>query len=388
MRQDQGFAPVGVILLVGITVAVTGGFIAYISFPDAPDDPVAVGFLVREDARLELVKTGGEELTSEATRVLVGTPKGSASIGVDEIPGMGDIWSNGQAVCLAGEGPRCLQIHGADRIIDVRVVHAHQLVYRWEGQPSISDLLAGSGPLVTVADASPPTADPGHAFEDVDNDGLFSEGIDIQIDDADIADGSYHVTDAWGLVLPASVAPIDADAIHLSAGEDGHVLIATALSATKGILVEAGDGISAEDATFSAQDEDIVLAAGDGDLELDGTTFETDDEHIELSSDGDLSAHGATLTTEHERVVIDVAGSVDLSDAKIAADERISITAGDDVSIEGAILTAGEAVEIQTIAGATVSVEDATIEDGDDTATVSPSQATIEGQPTSGTVAH
>jgi hypothetical protein len=77
---------------------------------------------------------------------------------------------------------------------------------------------ANNDEAVTVNVAS---EDPGHAYEDIDNNMLFTPGTDAKIPDSEVQDGIYHISDPWSLVIPASVGSIETEKVNFTAGPNG-----------------------------------------------------------------------------------------------------------------------------------------------------------------------
>lgn len=231
--------------------------------------------------------------------------------------------------------------------------------------------------------------DPGHAYEDVDNDRLFTPGTDLKIPDPDIHDGIYHIQESWSLVVPESVGSINASRVDLTAGSQGHVIVdVDVTTADELVHVGAGTYVEATEVTLTSPDERIRLEADAGSVRVNGSTLDSSAERVILRSGTSIHAADTTLLSGDERTIVDADGSVDLTDATLDADEKIPITAGSDVVLEGARLGAAEEITIDAVGSATVAVDGVAVADEDDTVVVSPEDATIQGSPSSGSVQH
>lgn len=232
------------------------------------------------------------------------------------------------------------------------------------------------------------TADPGHAYEDTDNDGLFTEGRDIAIPDEEIHDGHHVVSDpAHGLVVPRSVGTLETDGpIHLEAGDEGHLIVQVKLETPEGIELWAGT---------RAQLGSLVAEAGGP---VDIRALERVDLHgASLEAAGPLtitSDHGlvtlASATVEIDASIsITAGGNLNVEDARIEAPEDVDLAAGGDVYVkrttvetEGALsVTAGDPE-------ATIFVEGARFLDDNDTAQAGPEGVEIVGTPAEGQITY
>lgn len=233
------------------------------------------------------------------------------------------------------------------------------------------------------------THDPGHAYEDVDNNELFTPGLDLPIPDDVIHAGIYHVTEEWSLVIPPSVGPISADRINFTSGAIGHVVVQVDLTSTvERIGLDAGSYIKARNLTVAAPYERLVLDADQGPIRLNGAELYSTDERVILRTHGALYGAGSTFDSDAERLILDADGPVDLPDATIEMAEVIDITSTSNVTLDRASLTVSETITVSTVDGATVSVDGTSISDEDDTLVVDPDGATISGTPASGSASH
>lgn len=229
--------------------------------------------------------------------------------------------------------------------------------------------------------------DPGHAYEDVDDDGRFANGTDVPIEDRELLDGRYRVQEPeHGLVVPQSVGTIEAPAgIELAAGDRGHLTVEIKLETEGRIDLKAGhagklDGLVAEAGGSIAIDAgrlrltDAILEAG-GAIDL-------------AASAGPLHATGATLETE-EAVHLDSGGAIRIDDARVETPGPIELTAGAEVYVKRATLETED--EILLEAGSVedaIYVEGARFLDANDTAKAAPDGVEIVGEPEEGSISY
>lgn len=255
------------------------------------------------------------------------------------------------------------------------------------------------------------THDPWHAYEDVDGDGLFTEGTDVKLDDAEILDGTYTVSKAQhGLVIPKSVGPVDVDGpIRFEAGQQGHLTVEVRLTASAGISLVAGheaqlDGLVAdaggaitievgsvahlENAYLRTDEGEVSILADDG---IDGyeTRIEAEQDITLDAKRGAIGLVGASIHTGGALVVDDQQGLVNADRSNLAAEERLTITSGNDVRVKQATLSTPE--DIVLTAGKhkdTIFVQDARFQDANDVAKAAPDRVEIVGTPAEGRITH
>lgn len=163
------------------------------------------------------------------------------------------------------------------------------------------------------------TPDPGQAFIDTNNDGLYTSGTDSLIPNSQVTDCNYNAG-GNGLVLPPSVGAITAASCDFEAG--GDLYLAVSLTATSGTLNLEGDDVTvAPGVTLNAQGSLTIVPHED--FVGDGATFLTQGVlRIGSSSPGQLgvtaSLVGAALdnTGGNSAIYVEVdSGAIDLSGA-------------------------------------------------------------------------
>lgn len=253
------------------------------------------------------------------------------------------------------------------------------------------------------------TADPGHAYEDVNNDGRFTNGTDIAVEDHEILDGRYQVSDPdHGLVVPRSVGPIEpaAGAIDLQAGTGGHLVLEVKLEATQGIRLTAGT--QAELGGLVAEAGGTLEIEAGGDLDVAGAALEAGgaitleagqalrareaqieaEDDVQLTADqGAVLVNAASLETEGA-LTVEAGGAARADDARLGVGGLLRISAGSDVYVKRATLeTPGEIELTAGSSDAAIFVEGSRLLDADETAQAGPSGVDVVGTPAEGEVA-
>lgn len=215
--------------------------------------------------------------------------------------------------------------------------------------------------------------DPGHAFEDANNDAIYTAGTDVPISAEAIQTGTYTVsTPGYGLVVPASVDPISADAIDLEAADGGHLILATDVTSESG-SIELGSG-----AALNASDVDLTssttlqLTAGD-DVDVSGSTLSADATVSEPKGNKVHICHYPPGNTGNVRTMTVSENAVDTHE------DHHGDYHGACVEDDGILIELDQASR-------TVHADGVTVDDPDDTAIVRPGDAAIEGTEASGTV--
>jgi len=260
----------------------------------------------------------------------------------------------------------------------------------------------------TANTTKPGQVDPGHAYEDINDDGRFTNDTDEPIPNRELADGTYTV-DApdHGLVVPNSVGSIEPPAgeIHLESGENARLTIDVKLEAPDGVRLSAGTGLTFADAKAETEGA-IALDAGVA-IDLESTTLESDatiqitaEERVYArsatfegpgnvtleSSTGDVLANAATIETG-SGIAIDAGGHARADGALLAAENDVALTAGGDVYVQRATLETSQQASLEAGASeATIYVQDARFRDADDTAKAGPGGVEIVGEPAEGSI--
>ena len=211
--------------------------------------------------------------------------------------------------------------------------------------------------------------DPGHPYVDVNNDGRFTDGIDVPLSNGEIQDGRFDTriseggydaasgcdTGNCGLVIPASAGPISVEKFDYRA--DGNLRVDTDLNGTgtQVSTLSAGGGLIAQGATVTNTDLNagkMRLNATGGTLDVSGATIRGG-RQITLSTENisgamlDILAVGAKIeiTTPNASPFAQLlsSGSIDITNAMMTdADGASTITldAGKDITCTGSMLDA------------------------------------------------
>lgn len=228
--------------------------------------------------------------------------------------------------------------------------------------------------------------DPGHAYEDVDNDARFTEGKDLKIPNPDIRDGTYAVTDpSHGLVIPRSLGTIQPqDRIHFEAGNQGHLIVEVKLEAQGDIQLTAGT--DAELPALVAETPGSLQIAAGGTLMLREATLEADAAITLQTTDGDVHAGASTLETNGS-LTLSAGGTANVDDARLETPGDIRITAGQDIKVKRATLeTEASIVLTAGSTSPTIFVEGSRLLDDNETAQAAPASVEIVGTPAEGTI--
>lgn len=172
-------------------------------------------------------------------------------------------------------------------------------------------------------------ADPGQPFIDLNGDGLYTEGVDTEMTQAQVTQvqGGSFDAGSGSLVLPDSVGDIAADTINFQAG--GDIVVAVELSATTNPLtINAGGDIvfdSAELQTLN-NNNDMTLTAG-GSITGTGLVMSVDGA-LTITAGGAVDLSGATLVVDFGSRDMSITGtSIDLDGASLQSIDQITITA-------------------------------------------------------------
>lgn len=159
----------------------------------------------------------------------------------------------------------------------------------WTAQPGTHDIVVTVDAGDTVAESEEGNnddagilfvasgqADPGHPYEDTDFDGLYQDGVDIALTAAQVTDG-IHDAGANALVVPPSTGAITADTIDFR-GQGITVRVDLTATTNQGITLTSTAGIDATASgagpTFtSAHNAAGILLTSGGDIDVQGTSF-------------------------------------------------------------------------------------------------------------------
>lgn len=232
------------------------------------------------------------------------------------------------------------------------------------------------------------TADPGHAYEDTNNDGLFTEGVDLAIADPDIRDGHHVASDpGHGLVVPRSVGTLEPQGpIHLAAGDQGHLIVQVKLETPDAIELRAGTQAKLQGLVAEAIGA-MAIHGGTGVL-LHGSTLAAGDRLTVTSDQGLVSLNAANAEADGP-VQVTAGGDLTTEDARIEAIGAIDLTAGGDAYVKRATLeTDGDLAITAGSVQATIFVEGARFMDANDTAQAAPAGVEIVGTPAEGEITY
>lgn len=314
---------VGTVLMLGITVAVFGGFSVFaLSYVQgeahAPRADIA---MVKEAGALYIQHKGGESFPARGGTLYVNVGGTQVTHHLSD-PAFDGIlsasWQVGDLLCVQGAAPGCLYAANADVrgaiLVDQNALLAEVGERVGSGSSPTSSSSTSTGP--------PPPTQP---FLDVDGDGVFTPGTDTTINATDLQDGSYDAG-PYGLVIPASIGPISAAAINFNAG--GTIVIAVDLEATTNPLsiTSGGDIVfdSAALATLNNNNDMTLTAAGN----ITGTGLEIFvDGDLTINAGGAVNFAEATLSVAFSNRDLTITGaSVNLTSATLSSADRILVT--------------------------------------------------------------
>lgn len=276
-------------------------------------------------------------------------------------------------------------------------------------------------PAAASSDADPPAAaptpgvfDPGFAYEDPNNDFLFTLGIDIPIPNATIRSGTYAAAPNNGLVIPPSVGAISVgDKIDYRATGRGFVTIAVDLRSGSTAMLRAGQDVRILNTSVRSTDETVDVTGGRG-IYANGATILAK-KTVNLFAPNDLQLNATRLTSTEETINAraTLGGAVYAIDATATARKTIAMGgegaathgpilaqrahltstletinfiasgSGSDVHLEGASIVAANAINIE---GSSIYVDGATIDDANNVGRAAPSGVTVVGTPAFGRV--
>lgn len=203
---------------------------------------------------------------------------------------------------------------------------------------------------------TPPVQDPGHAYEDVDNDERFTLGLDVAIPNADILDGLYKVqTPSRGLVIPPGVGPVTmgpTGRIEFESGSGGHLVVLVNLTAGKEIDLEGGTKIKVPGIRVESASDKVKLDS-EGRVEADGLWLKAW-KLVTVDAKGGISLNGSTINATTGKIDLKVSGSagdVHLLDAVLYAWGDVDLDAKGDLWADGARMTSIDDVDLDADRG-------------------------------------
>ncbi|MGQ0536106.1 MAG: hypothetical protein ACT4PT_08540, partial [Methanobacteriota archaeon] len=243
---------------------------------------------------------------------------------------------------------------------------------------------------ITVAPLPPPPADPGFAYEDLDNDVVYDAGLDVPIPNATIRAGIYVVADPTrGLVIPASVGAISVTGrIDYRAGSAGHLVIGVDLPASDKVELAGGTYLNVSGVSVRSTAEKVELDASrilhaenakitaakkidanvSGGVRANASVWRSENEWLDFSAragaTSDVYLLDANINTT-KKVDVRAAGSIYAGRLNATSrDEHVAISsedppAGGRLSVVGATLAAHKKVELD--AGTDMTLDDAVL---------------------------
>jgi hypothetical protein len=201
--------------------------------------------------------------------------------------------------------------------------------------------------------------DPGFAYEDVDNDLIYTEGVDIPIPNADIRDGAYNSSAGNGLIIPPSVGDISLNKI-INFQASTNLLIAIDLTSTnKGIVLNAGnDVILSSDLSSSisltATNDEILITSNQGSIIADNSYMYSKNKKVFLQAYQDISAVSSNIRSDGDEVnLISQTGKILISQSTVySKNKEIILYAQNDIIIvSSSLTTSNEAITITSVTG-------------------------------------
>lgn len=294
-------------------------------------------------------------------------------------------------------------------LLAVALLGAGALVLRGEGTLAGFTDPQAAGVNITAEVVQDGSHDPWFAYEDTNNDNRYTEGVDIAIPDEEILDGSYEVTNnRHGLVVPKSVGPIETTtgAIHLEAGQQGHLVVEVRLSAATELSLVAGSDAILSDLIAEAPNGISVQAGGT--LDVQGAYLRAPAGPVTLAGDQALKGLRLTLEAAMGLELGSKQGPVQVARGSLATQGPLTVEAGGSITAEHASLVAGGDIlldargdiyvkastletpgDLELTAGNpkdTLFVEGARFRDANGVAKAGPKNVAIVGTPAEGTI--
>lgn len=226
--------------------------------------------------------------------------------------------------------------------------------------------IAASTPSCVGTDpvAHPLPEDPGFAYEDVDNNGRFSDEVDVRIGASELLDGAYLIDgarDTVGLVIPSSVGSISvAGAARFAAGGNATLHIGTAIQAPEGITLTggkvsmspnagldaplgsiiaiAGSELVAQSAQLQAGDN--ILVSGEDTLYLARSTLAATNGELNVTGGADVDVRGTTLS-DATGTVLSARGRLMARASDMTSGSLVTLTASDGIGVRCASISGG-----------------------------------------------
>jgi len=212
---------------------------------------------------------------------------------------------------------------------------------------------------VTVG-SSGPRQDPGFAYEDVNNDRVYSSADgDFEVD---VSDGTYDAaSNGSSLVIPNSVSPIAASSVSLK----GRTVIVETDVASSGAAT-----LSATAGTLDVSGQRIESNGGGQELSLSGPTVDATGATIEsagkltsaVSSSADFSRATVRSRGSGQELAFSGGGTLTATDATITSAGKITVSGAPAIDLSrSTIRSQGSGQELKLSGGGTLTATDATI---------------------------
>ncbi len=235
---------------------------------------------------------------------------------------------------------------------------------------------------VTGFDSDPgPSGD--LAYDDADRDGEFDPG-ETTYTRSDLEDGFDD--EAVDLVVPSDVGDLSSNSLTIRANS---VTAEVDFDATTGnLLVEStGGDLRVTGQSLSAANGDATLT-GAGAVVVDGSTVESTTGQVDVDG-GTVSARNADLSAANSALQLTSDGTLDATGAGLSSSTSdVALVSNGDMLLDSATLTAtnGDATADLGGGNAVLHVDQAVIDDTNDTLDRSPNGVTVQGTPSEGSV--
>lgn len=200
---------------------------------------------------------------------------------------------------------------------------------------------------VTYAPPLPGAFDPGHAYEDVNNDALYTEGLDLPIPDREVLDGIHAVSDErYGLVLPPSLPDVAAASVAFRGGSrGGHLIVAVDVTAYAGhVHLTAGDDVELRGAPLVVADAGHVRLQADGWVRAEGVRVAAV-HHLQVQAKAGVAMNRSTLASTGTYLDVRThgqGGPIWLEGAALDALHHLAVFARGELRADGLKATSGQ----------------------------------------------
>ena len=212
---------------------------------------------------------------------------------------------------------------------------------------------------VVVGSASGPPKDPGFAYEDVNNDGVYSSADgDFEVD---VSDGTYDAaSNGSSLVIPDSVSAISAPTVSF---KGQNVTIETDVTSSGSATLSASTG------NLDISGQRIESNGGGQTLSLSGTTMDATGATIDsagkltssVSSSADFSSATVRSRGSGQELKFSGGGAVTAPDATITSDGKITVSSASTIDLSRSTVRSQGGGQELRLSGGNVTAPDATI---------------------------